>query len=143
MRSWLTIVVVLVLCAAAFATGDPQQQLNEAKRNAERTGSAKHFAAVVRAEVEVADQQYTAGDSDKAQATIKELLEFTQKTVDAAKATHHDLKDAEIDLRKAEYRLNDVLHTLDAEDQPPVKKAVEQLEEARKDLLALMFPVKK
>jgi hypothetical protein len=143
MRIWLTIIVAVLLCGTALATTDPQQQLNEAKRNAEHDPSPKHFAEVVRAEVEVADQQFTAGDNDKAQATIKELLEFTQKTVAAATGKHHGLKDAEIDLRKAEYRLNDVLHSLDADDQPPVKKAIEQLEDARKDLLALMFPVKK
>lgn len=143
MRRSQIIVVVLLLCAAALAATDPQQQLNEAKRNVDRDPSPKHLSAVVRAEIEVADQQYTAGDNDKAKATIEELVKFTQKTVEAAKNSHHDLKDAEINLRKAEYRLNDVLHTLDAEDQPPVKKAVEQLEEARRDLLALMFPVKK
>ena len=143
MRNALTVVVALLLCGAALAAGDPQQQVNEAKRNAERTGSPKHYAEVVRAEIELANAQYTAGDNDKALATVKELVEYTQKTVDAANTTHHDLKDAEINLRKAEYRLNDVLHTLDAEDQPPLKKALEQIEEARKDLLALMFPVKK
>ncbi len=143
MRSFQTILVALLLCTVALATTDLQQKLDEAKRNAEHDPSPKHFAVVVRADVELADQQFTAGNSDKGQATIKELVEFTQKTVEAAKASHHDLKDAEIDLRKAEYRLNDVLHTLDADDQPPVKKAIEQLEEARKDLLALMFPVKK
>lgn len=143
MKARLSTVVAVLLCGAALAGTDPQQQLNEAKRDAERTGSPKHYALVVRAEVEVANQQFNVGDAQKAQATVQEMLQYTQKTVEAARAHPHDLKEAEIALRKAEFRLTDVLHTLDVDDQPPVKKAVEQLEEARKDLLVLMFPVKK
>jgi len=142
-RAEHVLLVVVSLCALALAADDPVLKFHEAQRKAERTQSARDYADAARAEVEVADQQFTAGDVDKAQASVQELLQYAEKSLDDARARRRDLKDTEIAIRKAEHRLNDVMHSLSLDDQPPLKKGIEQLESIRKELLALMFPVNK
>lgn len=127
----------------ALAADDPVLKFHEAQRRAERSQSSKDYAEVVRTEVEVADLQFTNGDVEKAQASVQELLQYAQKSLDDARAHRRDLKDTEISIRKAEHRLNDVMHSINLDDQPPLKKGVEDLEAIRKELLALMFPVNK
>jgi hypothetical protein len=66
---------------------------------------------------------------------VKQVLEYAEKASAAAKLKNKKTKDTEINLRKTARRLEEVEKTLALEDRPPVKAAVEKLDEIRKDLL--------
>ena len=90
---------------------------------------------VVRALVEVANEQFSAGEADEAQKTVKETVTYADRARDAAQHSGHKLKQAEITFRKAQRRLDDLRHTLTFEDQGPVEAALKQLEADRQEIL--------
>lgn len=90
---------------------------------------------VVRALVELADAQFAAGDADQAQKTVKETVTYADRARDAAQHSGHKLKQAEITLRKAQRRLDDLRHTVAFEDQGPIEAVLKQLEADRQEIL--------
>jgi predicted MarR family transcription regulator len=90
-------------------------------------------------QLEDANNLYTQGDVEKAEAAIREVVDYSRKAADAASASGKRLKQTEIDLRKLEHRMRDIGQSLNIDDRPPVEKAVQELEQARADLLARMF----
>ncbi len=89
--------------------------------------------------LEDANALFTNGDVDKAQGEISEVVEYGRKAADAASTSGKHVKQTEIDLRKLGKRMHDIAATLSVDDRPPLKKAVEDIEEIRTDLLVRMF----
>ena len=113
-------------------------ELDKAKTRAEHASERDRCyenVEVVRALVEVADEQFTAGDADQAQKTVKETLTYADRAREAAQHSGHKLKQAEITLRKAQRRLDDLRHTLAFDDQGPVEAVLKQLEADRQEIL--------
>lgn len=132
----------LLLCAVALAAAnDPP--LNALKEQARREGQPRLYAEVVRRQVEVANDLYTAGEVEKAEATINEIVSFADKCLESAQARKgRNLKSTELTLYKAGRRLEEVRRSLNFDDQPKVKTAVDAIEKARRGLLAIMFTKK-
>ena len=131
------VVVVFFVLIAAVAAKD--ESLDALKARAFRENQPRLYAEVVRRQVEVANDYFVAGQVDKAQAAVAEIIDFTGKCVAAAQKNHSKLKDTEITLYRAGRRLDDVRRSLNYDDQPPVQAAVDRIEKARRDLLNLMF----
>lgn len=113
-------------------------ELEKAKAKAEHASERDRCyenVEVVRALVEVANEQFTAGDADQAQKTVKETITYADRARDAAQHSGHKLKQAEITLRKAQRRLDDLRHTLAFDDQGPVEAVLKQLEADRQEIL--------
>ena len=89
--------------------------------------------------LEDANTLFTDGDVDKAQGEVGEVVEYAHKAADAASSSGKHVKHTEIELRKLSKRLHDIAETLSVEDRPPLKKAVEDIEQIRADLLTRMF----
>lgn len=87
-----------------------------------------------------ADKQYAAGDSEKAQTALADVVAFSELARDYSIQTHKYEKQTEIAVRGMTRKLNDVLHTLTHDEQPPVEDAIKRLQRVRDDLLASMFP---
>ncbi|MBI2677521.1 MAG: hypothetical protein HYX28_01925 [Candidatus Koribacter versatilis] len=115
------------------------ESLDALKARAFRENQPRLYAEVVRRQIEVANQYYTAGEVDKAQSVIAEIVDLTGKCIEAAQKNHSNLKDTELTLYKAGRRLEDVRRSLSFDDQPPVQAAVERIQKARRDLLDLLF----
>lgn len=130
--------LALLLAAVAVCAG-ARDELEALKAQAEKEQSAKLYAEVIRRDIEVADQHFTSGDVDKAQAVIAEIVTYTDKCVEAARKNPKKLKETELDLHKAGARLEAVRRTLAFDDRDPVKAAVDKIEKARTALLDLMF----
>jgi hypothetical protein len=130
-------VALLLLCAATSLFA--HEELDALKDHAIKENEPRLYAQVVRREIEVANGFYNTGDVDKAQVAIDELVSFTDKCVAAAQAKRSHLKDTELELSKASKRLDDIRKSLNFDDQPPVKAAVQKIEDARRTLLTLMF----
>ena len=86
-----------------------------------------------------ADKLYAASDYDRAQADLADVETYSEMARDYAIQSNKNQKQTEIAVRNMSRKLNQVLHSLGAADQPPVKEAVDRLERVRDDLLASMF----
>ena len=112
------------------------------KANAEKKSSAdraRAYADIARELVEVANQQFTDGEVDNAQASVKEAVAYSEKSAIAAQEKGKKIKNTEITLRETARRIDEVRRTVAADDQPPLAAAVVRIEELRRELLAHMF----
>ena len=90
-------------------------------------------------ELETANGLFTDGQVDKAQAEIREVVEYSRKGADAAASSGKQLKETEIRLRKLEERMHDIGESLAFEDRPPVRQAQDDIEQVRSDLMVKMW----
>jgi uncharacterized tellurite resistance protein B-like protein len=86
-----------------------------------------------------ADESYTAGRIEEAQAALKDVVSYSEKAHDAAIQSGKKLKNTEIDFRKMAAKLRDIKRSLNFDDQAPVQTAADRLESLRTDLLSHMF----
>ena len=86
-----------------------------------------------------ADELYTAGKVEEAQAALKDVVSYSEKAHDAAIQSGKKLKNTEIDFRRMAAKLRDIKRSLNFDDQPPVQTAANRLESLRTDLLSHMF----
>lgn len=94
------------------------------------------------AEKQLTDAQklYESGDYDKAQPLLTDVVAFSELARDYSIQSNKHQKQTEISVRAMSRRLNDILHVLGHDDQPPVQDAIRRLERVRDDLLLSMFP---
>ena len=91
-------------------------------------------------QLDVADRLYLAGDSDKAQATLTDVVAFAELARDYAIHSHKHEKQSEIAIRKMARKLGDLKHSVSHDDQAEIQNSVDRLQRIRDDLLAAMFP---
>jgi hypothetical protein len=146
MRSLLNLVLVLSLLTGAFGfdkpSSAPLDRLGELRAKAERANERDQcnaLADLVRELVNEIEREVQAGYLDKAHVTASEVISNVDKCKEAAKNSKHKLKDAEITLRKAARRLDDINHTLPVDDRPAMQAALDRIEAARTELLRQMF----
>ena len=85
------------------------------------------------------DKLYASSDPDKAQASLADVVAYSEMARDYAIQSHKYQKQAEIAVRGMTRKLNELLHSLGQDEQTPVKNAVSRLERVRDDLLSSMF----
>jgi hypothetical protein len=90
--------------------------------------------------LEEADRLYVAGDSEKAQAVLSDVVTYAELARDSAIQSHKHEKASEIAIRKMARKLNDVKHTVSHDDQEQIQTTINRLQSIRDDLLAAMFP---
>jgi len=87
-----------------------------------------------------ADRLYVAGDSEKAQAALADVVAYSELARDYAIQSHKHEKQSEIAIRKMTRKLTDVKHTASHDEQEQIQSTINRLERVRDDLLAAMFP---
>jgi hypothetical protein len=143
------LIVLTGLCFGQQSNGDTPKTDNPAlakidglKAQAEKKSSADRariYADIARELVEVANQQFTDGDVEKAQASIKDAVAYSEKSAASAQEKGKKIKDTEITLRETARRVEEVRRTVAIDDQPPLAAAVTRIEELRRQLLDHMF----
>jgi hypothetical protein len=141
----------LCLLAVAYPAdkgkgGDPEQQ------TATRIDDLKHkidhdserdicidSADLVRELVEQFNNQMKAGELQPAQRTLDDIGAYADKARDAAKNSHHKLKQAELTLHKSARRLEDIAQSLAVENRPAIMLMVKRIEVADDDILNQVF----
>jgi hypothetical protein len=138
MRKTSSILILLLLTLAALAD---DKNLDQLKAEAERAGNdqAKVCAEVAERLVNVADKQFTDGESVKGHATVQEILQYATRSRDLAIKTRKKMKETEIHLRRCRHALENMRRTLAAEDRPPVQAVEKKLEQFGEDILEAMF----
>ena len=133
---------VLIVAATLATASDKKDTLEQLKARAE-TAAGKHE---IELSIEIADRQlkatdeaYSAGDVDKAQAAMNDVIEYGVRAAKEATNTGKRMKQTEIALRKISDRLDEIGKSVDVDSRPPVKEAIRKLEAARNDLLFRMF----
>ena len=127
----------LVLCAAA-----KDESIDELKSRFEKARAEDRPELGIRIaqrQLQNADKLYIDGKVDEAHAAVDDIVTYSEKARDAATETKKRLKNIEIDARKMAEKLRDIKRTLSYEDQPPVKQAIDRLEDVRTSLLEAMF----
>jgi hypothetical protein len=131
--------IVLVLSVVALAGNETASELKARADSAHDGEQAKLCVEYAQRELEDANALFTDGQVDKAQAEIREVVEYARKAANAASSSGKHLKDTEIKLRKVQERLHDVGESLAFEDRPPLRAAVQEIEQIRADLLVRMW----
>lgn len=141
---WLGALGIVVLTAAALASAappiEPSVEDLKARISTASVGDKPHLCVqVAQKQLAEADKLYAAGDAEKAQPYLTDVVAFSELARDYAIESHKYQKQSEIAVRGMTRKLNGLLHTLGRNDQGAVKDAVSRLEKVRDDLLASMF----
>ncbi len=140
MRIWWQIpVLALLLCSLGLAKIENLADLKTRADNAHGGEEAKLCVEYAQAELEHANDLFTRGDVDQAQAAVGSVMDYVRKGTTAAKLSGKRLKQTEIELRKLEKRMKDIAESLNLDDRPPVLKAADEIEQQRAGLLTAMF----
>lgn len=86
------------------------------------------------------DKLYAAVEVEKAQATMTDVVAFSELARDYAIQSHKYQKQTEIAVRTMARKLGDIKHAVPHDDQAPLQDAINRLQRVRDDLLLAMFP---
>jgi soluble cytochrome b562 len=141
MRLQITIAVVLLatsFLSFSYKTETLQELIAraEAARVEDRPAL---YAEIAERQLKSADELFTAGKVEDAQAAVKDVVTSSEKAHDAAIQSGKKLKNTEIDFRKMAAKLRDIKRSLNFDDQAAVQAAADRLENLRTDLLSHMF----
>jgi|SRR5579871_7261 len=134
---WMLGIVLSLHAAPADQTTD---QLKARFKDASDRDRPKIGVEIARQQMAEADKLYAANDFDKAKDTLTDAVNYAELARDYAIQSHRYQKQSEIAVRGIIRRLNDLLHSLPRENQPPLQDAIKRLQRVRDDLLAAMFP---
>ena len=138
-RSFIFITLILTLPLALLAKQETLEEMIQHADSAQLKDQPKLYMEIARNQLKEADKQFTVGNSEAAQAAVKNIVQYAQRSADTSVQSGKRLKDTEIDLRKIADKLRDINHTLTFEDQEPVKAAADKIEDMRTELLKRMF----
>lgn len=146
------VIVVLALCLAAWgqqapspatpgqpAPANPLDSLKQHAAAAKPEAQVKEYIDIFEQEIELGDRAYNDGDADKGLALVNDAVADASRARDAAFKSHKLIKKLEMHVRKSARRLEEIRRSLAFEDRAPVAKAVGQMEDISRELLAKMF----
>jgi hypothetical protein len=97
------------------------------------------YAELVHELVKYTANQYASGEVEKATSTLKHTQGVTAKIQAILNSNAKKLKRAQILLRRAAFRLTDLLHVTSYEDRELVQETLAQVEQAERDTLKQVF----
>jgi len=140
MRAFCLAAVVLIMLGGISLRAAETLASLKAKADAAHGGEqAKLCLEYARLQLEGANSLFTDGQVDKAQAEIREVVDYSRKGAEAASSSGKQLKETEIRLRKLVERMHDIGQSLAVEDRPPVQQAQADIEQIRSDLMVRMW----
>jgi hypothetical protein len=136
---------VLVLFAATASTALPGNESTvevlKARLASASTGDRPHLCVqIAQKQLAETNKLYSAAEIEKAQATLADVVTYSELARDYAIESHKYQKQTEIAARGMTRKLTEILHTLAHDDQAPVQNAINRLQRVRDDLLSSMFP---
>jgi len=140
MRALLqTAAFALVITGLALAATESLADLKSKADLAHGGDQAKYSMEYAHRLLEDSNALFTKADLEKAQAEIREIVDYARVAANAAASSGKRQKQTEISLRELGKRMHDIGDTLAFEDRSPVRQAVEEIEQVRSDLLTKMF----
>lgn len=143
-RSWWTAAALAVVmsmpCARALASELSLEELKDRLANVGVPDRPPLCIQISERQLEGAGKLYTAGDSEKAEAALVDVVAFSGLARDYAIEAHKHEKQSEIAIRKMIRKLDGLKHMVAHEDEKPIQESIQHLEQIRDDLLTAMFP---
>lgn len=137
------VILLAIVLAGGTATARTEPTVEELKArvsSANVADKAKICVEIAEKQLVATDKLYAADDMEKAQASLTDVVAFSELARDYSIQSHKHQKQIEISIRSMTRKLNDLLHVVGHEEQGPVKEAIKHLERVRDDLLLAMFP---
>ncbi len=97
------------------------------------------YAELLHQMTEFSMRQYALGNTDKANILLKQIQEISRKVHLSVAENDKRLKNAEILLRRATFRLNEMLHASSYEDRPLVQETLAQVSRAENEAMMQVF----
>lgn len=149
MRTAPVVVLVVVsalsipACAAAPDSKIPDEAsinlLEQRANDAQPREQCFLYAQLVNEMVEYSAREYAAGETERATGLLKRAQVFTHKIQSALVVNAKKLKDAQILLRHTAFRLTELLHSSDYDDQPVVQETLSELNRAQTEAMLTVF----
>lgn len=140
----LAITVIALASALPLAAKDKVAELKEKAKTKQGVDLAEVLAKLAYEHVLIADHYFTEGRPGDGHKTVAEVVQYAEQVREVAVGLRtRKVKKAEITLRKAARKLEDVRRSLAFEDQGDVAKAVERLQQIQDEILEAMFAPKK
>jgi hypothetical protein len=135
------LVLLLLMPRALHSVDEPTlEELKGRVANASVVDRPPLCIHIAERQVGAANRFYDAGDIEKAQAALNDVVAFSESARDYAIESHKHEKQSEIAIRKMARKLANLKHTVSREDQDPVQQTIDRLERIRDDLMGAMFP---
>jgi hypothetical protein len=143
MKNIVAVVALLMAaCAVSFAAQKTLAQLKAEVVSAKPKDQPKLYSEIAAREMEEAENLYSSGDISQGQAAVSDTAADCENAANAAISTRKRLKQTEIALRKISERMQALSKSADFENRPPIKAAVDRIEQLRNSLLNAMFKKK-
>jgi hypothetical protein len=132
--------LVAVTTVAAGPTQEPSLEDLKARASSASIGDRPHLCVqIAERQLNATDKLYANADVDKAQATLADVVSYSEQARDYAIQSHKYQKQTEIAVRAMARKLADIRHAVAHSDQEPLQAAISRLQRVRDDLLAAMF----
>jgi hypothetical protein len=134
--------IVLPVHAApkdSIPTPEALAQLQQRAANAKPQEQCYLYAELVHGLTQQAAAQIAADDTERATATIRQIDKYTPLIQHNLTRDSKRLKDAELLLQDTTYRLSQMLHLLDGDDQATVQDTLKQLNKINDELLTQVW----
>lgn len=129
--------------ASGFDNKNPDQQSIDALAAKARLASPREqcflYAELVHQMTELSMRQYAAGDVEKSAALLRQIQELTRKIHLSVANDNKRLKNAEILLRHASFRLTGMLHSSSFEDPTLVAETLAQVDQVQNEAMMRVF----
>ncbi|HEY0760452.1 MAG TPA: hypothetical protein VGD59_14470 [Acidisarcina sp.] len=97
------------------------------------------YAELVHQMTEQAGRELSAGNPEKASASIQFVQKYAAKIHMGLADDSKRLKTAEILVRHTAYRLKDILRGASADDRPPLEATLKQLDQVQSEMMLAVF----
>ncbi len=97
------------------------------------------YTELVQAYIELAGHQISAGEMEQAFASMKRVQAFTDRAHTGMAKDSKRLKEAEMVVHAATYRLEQAMHAVSDEDRAVFEATMKQLNKVHEELLAQVF----
>jgi len=139
---WGTVALFALAATTAHAArSEPSVEELKGRLASTSIGDRPHLCVqIAQKQMLAADKLYGSAEVEKGEAALTDVVAYSEMARDYAIQSHKYQKQTEIAARTMTRKLNDLMHSLGQEDQPPVRDAITRLERVRDDLLKAMFP---
>jgi hypothetical protein len=142
-RVWGTVALLALVAVMARAVPRNEPTVDElkARLSSLSVGDRPHLCVqIAKKQLAEADKLYVAGDVEKGQAALTDVVAYSELARDYAIQSHKYQKQSEIAVRVMTRKLTEIVHSLGHDDQAPVQDAINRMQRVRDDLLKAMFP---
>jgi len=139
----LLTLTALPVCASNLENKIPDEQSIDAlaakAKDAQPREQCFLYAELVHQMTELSLRQYAAGDVEKAAQLLKQIQGLTRKIHLAVAGKDKKMKDAEILLRRAAFRLTGMLHSASFDDQALVADTLADVNRVQTEAMMQVF----